>query len=88
MKNNGMENLVKVVKSYNSNKKVINEVANSFLNKGFNKALAKRVFANSERLKELSNIELICFVESLHYATANSSIKLEKVFEENELQEY
>ena len=88
MKNNGMENLVKVVKSYNSNKKVINEVANSFLNKGFNKALAKRVFVNSERLKELSNVELICFAESLHYATANSSIKLEKIFEESELQEY
>ena len=67
MKNNGMENLVKVVKSYNSNKKVINEVANSFLNKGFNKALAKRVFANSERLKELSNIIFQKLVLTLVY---------------------
>lgn len=88
MKNNGMEILTRVVQSYNNNKQVINEVANSFLNKGFNKALAKRVFAKSSRLEELSKIELICFVESLHYATANPSISLDKLFDESELQEY
>lgn len=88
MKNNGMEKIVEVVKSYNNNKEVINEVANSFLGKGFNKALAKRIFSNSSRLKELTNIELICFVDSLHYATANSSIRIDKIFDEEELKEY
>lgn len=83
-----MEKVIEVVKFYNNNKKVINDVANSFLNRGLNKAMAKRVFASSERLNDLSKMELMCFVESLHYATANASIRLEKLFDEEELQDY
>lgn len=88
MKGYDIEKVIQVVKIYNNDKKVINEVAKSFLNKGYNKALAKRVFANSSRIHELSKIEQMCFIESLHYATANSSIRLEKLFSEEELQEY
>lgn len=88
MKSNGIEKVIEVVKFYNNNKKVINDVANSFLNRGLNKAMAKRVFASSERLNDLSKMELMCFVESLHYATANSSIKLEKIFDKEEIEEY
>ena len=88
MRNNGMEKIVQVVKSYNTNKAIINEVANSFLNKGLNKAMAKRIFANSERLHDLSTNELICFVESLYYATSNSSINPEKIFSQGELDDY
>lgn len=88
MKGYDVEKVIQVVKIYNNDKKVINEVAKSFLNKGYNKALAKRVFANSSRIHELSKIEQMCFIESLQYATANSSIRLEKLFSEEELQEY
>ena len=65
MKGYDVEKVIQVVKIYNNDKKVINEVAKSFLNKGYNKALAKRVFANSSRIHELSKIEQMCFIESL-----------------------
>lgn len=84
----GMDILKQVVKENNTNKKVINDVANVFLNRGFNKALAKRIFTNSERLKELSQVELICFCEALYSATKNNQIKLEKIFTQEELSEY
>ncbi len=80
--------LLEDVITKNNNKTTIQNVAKSFLSKGLNKSIATRVFTNINELNELDMHELILFSEALHGATKNSSIRLSRLFSEDELKSY
>ena len=89
MKEKTLESLTRVVKENNNNKKVIEFVANEFLNKGLSKSLAKRIFVDSKRVHQLNKeSDLICFVDALYRATRDNSINPKVLFTKKELDNY